>query len=255
MIEFEHRRRVMARKAARRTRRSTARPAAPAGTPRQRIIDAFMALLAEQPIERIGLRAIAEGAGVSLADLRGEFASPFAVLAAHVKDLDRAVLSQSDPDMEDETPRDRLFDVLMRRLDLLAPHREAVRSLMRSARGNPPLALALNAMAVRSMQWMLTAANISANGPKGIVRSQGLALLFANVLRTWIDDDDDNTRTLAALDRELTTGQRLAGLLDDLCRIPEAACKWRQRMREGARRGGRRSRRDRGVRDDERLAM
>ena len=246
----------MARKAARRTRRSATRSAsAPTGTPRQRIIDAFMALLAEQPIERIGLRDIADRAGLSLADLRGEFASPLAVLAAHVKELDRAVLGGADPEMDEESPRDRLFDVLMRRLDLLAPHREAVRSLMRSARTNPPLALSLNAMAVRSQQWMLTAAGIGANGPKGMVRSQGLALLFANVLRTWIDDDDDNTRTLAALDRELTTGQRLSGLLDDLCRIPAAACNWRQRMREGARRGGPRSRRDRGVRDDEHLAM
>ena len=82
------------------------------------------------------------------------------------------------------------------------------------------------------------------------VRAQGLALLFANLLRTWVDDDDDQTRTLAALDRELTTGQRLAGLLDDLCRIPQAACNLRQRMSSSGR-GGRRGR---GVRD-ERVAM
>ena len=130
------------------------------------------------------------------------------------------MLAEIDPDMAEESPRERLFDVLMRRLELLAPHKEAVRSLLRSARRNPPLALALNAMAVRSQQWMLTAAGIGASGPKGMVRAQGLALLFANVLRTWVDDDDDNARTLAALDRELARGQRFAGLLDDLCRIP-----------------------------------
>ena len=112
--------------------------------------------------------------------------------------------------------------MLMRRLELLAPHKEAVRSLMRSARRDPPLALALNAMTVRSQQWMLTAAGIGAIGPKGMVRAQGMALLFANVLRTWVDDDDDQTRTLAALDRELARGQRFAGLLDDLCRIPRS---------------------------------
>ena len=41
-----------------------------------------MALLAEQPIERIGLAEIAERAGVTLAELRGEFGSPLAILAA-----------------------------------------------------------------------------------------------------------------------------------------------------------------------------
>jgi AcrR family transcriptional regulator len=234
----------MARKATRsKTRRSTssARPA-PTGTPRERIIAGFMALLSEQAIERIGLAEIAERAGVTLADLRGEFGSPLAILAAHVKELDRKVLAEVDPDMAEESPRERLFDVLMRRLELLGDHKEAVRSLLRSARRDPPLALALNAMAVRSQQWMLTAAGIGASGPKGMVRSQGLALLFANVLRTWVDDDDAGlARTLAALDRELARGQRFAGLLDDLCRIPEAACNLRKRMR-----GSRRGRRDRG---------
>ena len=235
----------MARRAARpKARRSTsrARPV-PTGAPRERIVEAFMNLLAEQPIERIGLAEIADRAGVSLADLRGEFGSPLAILAAHVKELDRQVLAEVDPDMDEESPRERLFDVLMRRLELLAPHKEAVRSLLRSARRDPPLALALNAMAVRSQQWMLTAAGIGASGPKGMVRAQGLALLFANVLRTWVDDDDDGSRTLAALDRELARGQRFAGLLDDLCRIPEAACNLRKRMRQPRR--GRRDREDR----------
>jgi AcrR family transcriptional regulator len=239
--------RKAARKSASKSRRSTrisARTAPPAGTPRERIIEAFMRLLAEQPIERIGLAQIAEGAGISLAELRGEFATPLAVLAAHVKELDRQVLAEGASDMDEESPRERLFDVLMRRLELLAPHREAVRSLMRSARRDPPLALALNCMAVRSQQWMLTAAGIGAAGPKGMVRAQGLALLFANVLRTWVDDEDDNTLTLAALDRELARGQRFAGLLDDLCRIPQAACNLRRRMREEVRRG-RRGREDR----------
>ena len=47
--------------------------------------------------------------------------------------LDRAVLAADFSDMAEEPPRERLFDVLMRRLEILAPHRDAVRSLLRSA--------------------------------------------------------------------------------------------------------------------------
>jgi AcrR family transcriptional regulator len=240
----------MARKAARsKARRSTPpRKPAIAGTPRERIIQALMALLAEQPIEQIGRADIAERAGASLAELRGEFATPLAILAAHAKELDRQVLAGIDRDLDEESPRERLFDVLMRRLELLAPSKEAVRSLLRSARRNPPLALALNGIALRSQQWMLTAAGIEASGPKGMVRAQGLALLFAQVMRTWIDDDDPGLApTLAALDRELARGQRFAGLLDDLCRIPQAACAFGGRLRRAARdsRGRRRDREDR----------
>jgi AcrR family transcriptional regulator len=215
------------------SRKSAARPASSAEkSPRQRIIDAFMALLAEKPFEQIGFAEIAKRAGVSLSELRETFGSTLAILAAHMKVIDRAVLAGDDGDMAEEPPRERLFDVLMRRLEILAPHKAAVRSLMRSAARNPGLAFALNGLAVRSLQWMLTAADIGAAGPRGMVRAQGLALLFAQVLRTWVHDDDPGlARTMAALDRALARGQRWSGFLDDLCRIPAAACRLRPRRR------------------------
>jgi AcrR family transcriptional regulator len=227
---------------ARKRKTPTTRPATIRdGSNRERIIDAFLALLAENRFEQIGLAEVAERAGVSLADMRGDFGSTFAIVAAHIKDIDRAVLAGIDPEMAEEPAREQLFDVLMRRLELLEPHREAVRSLMRSAAFNPPLAFALNAMAVRSQQWMLTAANISAAGPLGHLRAQGLALLFANVLRTWVDDDEKGSpRTLAALDRALASGQRWSGLLDDVCAIPQRLCQRVARPR-GRSRAARRS--------------
>jgi AcrR family transcriptional regulator len=211
---------------------ATRRAASDERSERERIIDAFMALLAEKSIEQIGFAEIAKGAGVSLSDLRGAFGSTFAILAAFVKQIDRAVLAGDDADMAEEPPRERLFDVLMRRIELLAPHKAAVRSLMRSSVRNPGLAVALQGMALRSQQWMLTAADIGAAGPRGFVRAQGLALLFASVLRTWVDDDDPGlARTMAALDRALARGQRWSGLLDELCRIPAFACRMRSRRR------------------------
>jgi AcrR family transcriptional regulator len=191
-----------------------------------------MALLAEKPFERIGFSEIAAAADVSLSDLRGTFPSALAILAAQVRETDRAVLAGGDTDMAEEPPRERLFDVLMRRIELLAPHKAAVRSLMRSAVRNPGLALALQGMGLRSQQWMLTAADIGAAGPRGFVRAQGLGVLFASVLRTWVDDDDPGlARTMAALDRALARGQRWSGLLDELCRIPAYACRMPARSR------------------------
>jgi AcrR family transcriptional regulator len=199
---------------------------------REKIIAALLALLAEKPIEQIGLAEIANEAGVSLVQLRGAFSSPLAILAAHIKNIDSAVLALDLSDMEEEAPRERLFDVLMRRLETLAPHRQAVRSLLRSARRNAPLALALNGLAVRSQKWMLTAAGINASGPRGALRAQGLALLFSSVLGTWVRDEDPGlTRTMATLDRALDRGQRLSGFLDDLCIIPSRLCRLRPRRR------------------------
>jgi AcrR family transcriptional regulator len=204
-------------------------PAGGGAVQRDRVVGAFMALLAEKRFEDIGLAEIARRADVPLSDVRAKYASKIEMLAAHMREVDRAVLDGIDPGMADEPPRERLFDVLMRRLDLLAPDKAAVRSLQRSVMFNPGLTLALNGLAMRSMQWMLTAADISASGTKGMMRAQGLALLFASALRTWVDDDDPGqARTLAALDRAMSSGQRWAGFLDDLFRIPEAACRARR---------------------------
>lgn len=206
---------------------------------RNRIIEALMALLAEKRFEQISLGDVARQAGLGLADLRGEFSSLPAILAAHSKIIDRQVLSADLSDMAEERPREKLFDILMRRLEVLAPHKEAIRSLLHSAARNPGLAIMLNGLALRSLQFMLTAAEIRVSGAKGMLRAQGLALLYGRVLQIWADDEDPGlARTMAALDRELLRGARWSGFLDDLCCIPEIVCRggasWRARRRRGA---------------------
>jgi AcrR family transcriptional regulator len=225
----------MARKPKRERRGSIAPP--PRGTSdRDKAVDALMALLAEHSFEQIGLAEVAGQAGIKLSQLRAEFGSTLAILAAHIKDIDRAVLAGGDADMAEEPVRERLFDVLMRRLEALAPYKEAMRSILRSARRNPGLALALNAMAVRSQHWMLEAAGIGASGPRGALRAQGAALMYARVLLVWVDDDKAGLdRTMAALDRGLASAARWAGFVDDLCTIPQ--CVMRGRRHRGRTRG------------------
>jgi hypothetical protein len=83
------------------------------------------------------------------------------------------------------------------------------------------------------MQWMLTAADIHASGPRGMLRAQGLAVLWARVLRTFVNDDDEgHARTMAELDRALGRGARLIGFLDDLCRFVPGFRPRRRRHRD-----------------------
>jgi len=215
------------------SRRAPASPPPPRGTSdRDKAMDALMALLAERPLEEIGLAEVAGRAGLKLSQLRAEFGSVLSIYAGHIKDIDNKVLSGGDSDMSEEPPRERLFDVLMRRIEILAPYKEAVRSVMHSARRHPSLALALNAMAVRSQSWMLEAAGIRAAGPRGALRAQGGALMFARVLSVWVDDESEgHDRTMAALDRGLATAERWDGFIGDLCAIPCALRGPRRRRR------------------------
>jgi AcrR family transcriptional regulator len=174
-----------------------------------RIIDATMRLLADRPFEEVTLGAIADEAGLSLALLAAHFPTRGHILDGFARRIDQEVLARDFTDMADEAPRDRLFDVLMSRLDSLAPYRGALKSLMRSVRRDPALGVGLNAIAVRSASWMLAAAGIAPTGWRGRLVTQGLAVSFTRVLRVFVDEEDPGLpRTMAALDKELREAEQ-----------------------------------------------
>jgi AcrR family transcriptional regulator len=219
------------RKTTKRPRTKTASaPPSRGASDRDKAVDALMTLLTEHPFEEIGLAEVAGQAGLKLSALRAEFGSVLAIYAAHVKDIDRIVLDGGD-DMAEEPPRERLFDVLMRRLEAMTPYKDAVRSMMNSARRHPSLALALNGIALRSHGWMLEAAGIGASGPRGALRAQGAAMMFARVVSVWVDDDESHDRTMAALDRGLASAERWDGFVGDLCALPGCLMRGPRRRR------------------------
>ncbi len=189
---------------------------------KQKILKTFLDLLSDHPYEDVSLPLVAERAGVKLSDMRGAYASKIDLVAAFAELIDTSVLDGRDEDMEDQPPRDRLFDVLMSRIDALAEYKEAVRALHRAARKDPALALDFNSLEVRSQKWMLIAARIDLSGMKASVVAQGLAIAFARVVDVWLNETDEGMpRTMARLDKELERGSsfmRQLGTLDSVAR-------------------------------------
>jgi AcrR family transcriptional regulator len=176
------------------------------------VLDAFLTLVADKGYREVTLRDVAAVADTSLADLYRLYPDKTALIAGVVARVDAAVLAgtprQIDPE---ETARDRLFDVMMRRYDALKPHREAVRSILRSARRDPLLALALAPGVRRSMAAMLEAAGLPSEGISGAVRQNGLLAIYTAVSRVFDDDDSaDLSKTMAALDSRLKAAERWA---------------------------------------------
>ncbi len=214
--------------------------AKPADT-RGKIVDALMELARERRFEEITIRDICDAASVSLADFRDAFPSKGAVLAGFSRRIDRAVLAEDSSELADESPRERLFDILMRRLEAMAPYREGLREATAWVRRDPAVALAMNQVMVGSMRFMLAAAGIEVeDGTAGSIKLQGLALAWARIVGVWLDDDDPGlSKTMAELDRELTRGERavagidrLNALASPLRVLARAAFDARRRMRE-----------------------
>jgi AcrR family transcriptional regulator len=203
---------------------------------RDRVIDATLALAAERGWSQFGLSELAQAAGVSLAELRTLFPSKGAVIGAFMRRTDLAVLGEDSDDLSDEPVRERLFDVLMRRLDALAPYKAGVRALVKAIKRDPAFALALNGPASNSMRFMLEAAGIGTSGPLGALRVQGAVLVFGRVVEVWLEDDEpDLAKTMARLDRELDQAGRIIGRVEQVMRRASPLRALCRRVGEGAR--------------------
>jgi AcrR family transcriptional regulator len=217
------------------------------GDPRARIVDALLALAAEKRFEEISIAEIAGRAQVSFADFRDAFPSKGAILAGFARRIDRAALSGGDASLDHASKRDRLFDALMRRLDAMAPYREALREIVAWLKRDPIAALAMNASVVNSLRFALASAGIDNEGVSGAIKLQGLALAWTRIVGVWLDDSEpDLSKTMAELDRELTRGERAVAAVEGLERFAapfaaaaQTACAKSRRAGEAVRRRAR----------------
>jgi len=172
----------------------------------------------------VALPEIAAAADISPAELHSLFPVKTSIIAAFVKKIDQQVVAQEFGFENEDTPRDRLFEVLMRRFDALGPYRAAVRTFSRDLTTDPIGMLCLGSTAMVSANWILETANIPSSGPFGLLRANGLLVVWLGALRVWLaDDSPDLSRTMAALDRYLRRTERGA---IELARFEELVMKF-----------------------------
>jgi AcrR family transcriptional regulator len=169
-----------------------------------RMIDAALALIAAQGWRHVSLAAVASEAGVPVLQVYRLFPSRTAILCGFVRRLDEAVLAEPLDGEAGEKPRDRVFDLLMRRFDALQPHRAALDRLRRDLPSDPVTALALGGAALRSMRLMLEAAGVATHGIGGVIAVKLTAAAYLATGRSWMrDESPDLAPTMAQLDRRL----------------------------------------------------
>lgn len=178
--------------------------------PEEKIVNAALRLAATRGWRELSLADIAKAAKVSLADLSTLFSSKTAIVVAYGRRIDAKVLENaSAEDMSGEAPRDRLFDVLMMRFDAMAGEKEALKRIAADIRRDPIASAPLARPLLQSMGWMLEAAGIDSSGLAGALRVRGLALVWGAAFRVWLADGEDQSKTMAELDRRLRDGAAL----------------------------------------------
>ena len=176
-------------------------------------------LLAEEGWSRLSLVAVARRAGVPPRDVYRELRSKGALLSALSRRADEAMLEIEEAELAGLPPRDRVFELMMRRLETLVPFRSGLERLGREAGRDPCLLLATAWRLDRSLAWLQDAAGLRSSGVRAQIARRALGLAYLQTLRVWRKDlASDLGKTMAELDKQLRRAQPFAGLREPRAR-------------------------------------
>lgn len=185
-------------------------------------VRAALRLAAETHWGDLTLSAIAEEAGIALEQFHG-ITSKDSIADAVERYFDRA-MSEGSFDSED-TPRTRLFDVIMMRFEAMEEYRPGLLSLMKWRQSQPARLLALIGARQSSADWALVCAGLDrSEGLPKPVKTTAIAWCIAQAEIAWRKEDSaDLSRTMAKLDGELRKMEERAGWITGRRRRKDAA--------------------------------
>jgi len=187
---------------------------------RSKAVRAALELAQHRDWGGITLADIAKQAGLDLADLRREFACKSDILRAFQMEVDAEVLGKVKQAGADQTVRDRLFDIIMTRFEVLGPFKPALKRIACYLRCRPGEASLLACSSLASQYWMLAGAGAKMGGPGAALRVTGLAVVYGRVFQVWLADSSPSLdKTMAALDRALSKGERTLANVEKACGV------------------------------------
>ena len=187
---------------------------------RSKAVRAALELAQQHDWGDIALADIARQAGLDLADLRRDFACKSDILRAFQTEVDAEVLAKVKPAGPDDSVRDRLFDTMMTRFEVMGPYKPALKRISCYLRCRPGEASLLACSTLAAQYWMLAGAGAKLGGASAAVRVTGLAAVYGRVFQVWLNDPSPSLdKTMAALDRGLSNGERMLARMDKACGI------------------------------------
>ncbi len=176
-----------------------------------KLVAAAFASAADKGWHRVSAAQAARDAGLDLAHARLRFPTRRSILKRFGQMADTYALEGAPAEAAADTVKDRLFDLMMRRIDFLQNHRGGVIALARLAPLEPGLSAWLACATLDSMGWLLEGAGVSAQGIPGALRKRGLAAVWVWGLRAWLRDESaDLAATMAAVDAALSKADGIA---------------------------------------------
>jgi ubiquinone biosynthesis protein COQ9 len=177
---------------------------------------AALCLTAAQGWENVTFDRIARTAKIPVATVKKHFAAKNDILSAIVRNVTEEVaVNLGKPDRH-ASPRDRLFEVLMARFDVLQKYRTAILNIMSESRRDSAMLCALLPAQSQAMRHILKLAGFERYQfpQQKTVTLGGVGLVYLATMRVWQKDETlDMAKTMAALDRYLRLADKAAAIL------------------------------------------
>jgi len=147
---------------------------------KDKMVVSMLTLASERSWDFVDFEDIMEHAGVDLQDAREHFDDRTDILIAYGRMLDRRMIEQCEFGEDDDIScREKIFDLLMERFDIVNEDRDAILSILHGFKGDPK-------------------------------KVTGLTGIYLYALKTWKEDESpDMAKTMSTLDKALDKAEMI----------------------------------------------
>jgi len=181
---------------------------------KEKAFKACLAAIKKEGWKNFSFAKVSQKSKIPLNVFHEHFSSPADVIVHLFRRIDTQVLKNLNLS-KDLSSKDALFEIFMERFEAAQPYKPILKSFWHEWPFAPEEIPFFLSQGFSSMAWMLEAAGLDARGLKGVLRIQGLTILYLLTLRIWLSDESpDLGKTMAFLDKGLIRLERLAHMLN-----------------------------------------
>lgn len=174
------------------------------------ILKAFFESVEKEGFFNVSYTMLAQTLNMDENSLREVFPKHTDFLKALHGEIESTLLEEFQEDLPEMSLKDKLFDLLMRRIEVLDPYRQGVSRFIRDGENIPPDLKLLPILAtivplmMQGMENSLRSINSEEQVWRKKNRAFALLIVYLLVLHTWAEDEtSDLSSTMHALDKYL----------------------------------------------------
>jgi AcrR family transcriptional regulator len=172
------------------------------------LVESSLALIKSQGWADFSLEDLAQETGYPLSHILSFFPTKHDLFLAVFNHIEEAYEIQisSLPSFEQDTPKDKLFDLFMTRFEVLAPYKEVfLRAGSAALKEDPFLILLHEKKSHHFLSLILEGAGFPKTSLTHFLQVKSLYVLYLWAFKTWLlDPDPALNQTMATLDKGLT---------------------------------------------------